>query len=487
MEIGAFYTEGSNRIKIELYSEPSNITINLLNSNVCESSSSSILDPSPKQLAKFIDRSIEVEPHHFIDNHALVYFNFLDFDVSSYMVEAICGEESKLCNINVIEVENATEQPYLEDHVSDIQNVEPTTIGDDVFNEIPGEPIVAINFTTDDIVTQGNAVVTYNGGGNRYLVNDDGVLVHQIQSCSSINDRYSPFQLDTTIKCEGQATNLFTEFEYDRSIINKNKTQVQTGLFASYYIVSQKNILEVSCELDITGTVCFSVLMASNITTKCKLCINSLEKEIEVTPEYSMFYITQSCSGPSKFKIVCENYQAKLFILLPQIELNNYPTSRIDIGKTRKADRITVSSEECNVVFNPEGSDKDIIGGFAKITFISGREFSSNNAILDWRNDNNEGLLVYQDTTGSIIATFGEGYTARSLPVTMEEGEEYEVNIQWDMDNIGIQVNDEEPVVISCPEIPMPEEYPDTMKVGWSSSNDLNALNGDIVSLQIGQ
>ena len=163
MEIGAFYTQGSNRIKVELYAEPSNVTINLLNSNVCEGQSS-ILDPSPKQLEKFIDRSILVEPHHFIDNHALIYFNFLDFDVSSYMVEAIQGNESKLCNVNVIEVENSSDQPYLEDHISDIQNVEPNDIEGEMFNEIPGEPIVSIDFNTDNIVTQGDASVEYSGG-----------------------------------------------------------------------------------------------------------------------------------------------------------------------------------------------------------------------------------------------------------------------------------------------------------------------------------
>lgn len=484
MEIGAFYTQGSNRIKVELYAEPSNVTINLLNSNVCEGQSS-ILDPSPKQLEKFIDRSILVEPHHFIDNHALIYFNFLDFDVSSYMVEAIQGNESKLCNVNVIEVENSSDQPYLEDHISDIQNVEPNDIEGEMFNEIPGEPIVSIDFNTDNIVTQGDASVEYSGGGNRYLINEDGILVHQVQSCSSINDRYSPFQLDTTIKCEDSVTNLFTKFEFDKATISEYRTQVQTGLFASYYTASQKNPIELFCDVNVVGTVCFSVLMASSAKTKCKLIINSLVKEIEVTPEYSMFYVTNSCADSTRFKIVCDNPQVKLFVLLPQIELGNYPTSRVDIGKTRQADRIIVVADDCNVVFDPEGSDKDIIGGFVNITFISGREFSNENALLDWRNDSNEGLLVYQETTGSIIATFGDGYVVRSQPVVMEEGEKYEVKIQWDMNNLGIQVNDDDAVVISCPDIPMPDEYPSQMKIGWSEN--LNALNGEIVSLQIGQ
>lgn len=485
MEIGAFYTEGSNRIKVEIYSEPSTVTVNLLNSNVCESSSS-ILDPSPKQLAKFIDRSILVEAHHFTDNHATVYFNFLDYDVSSYMIEAIQGEESKLCNVNTIEVENSKEQPYLEDHLSDIQNVEPTDIEGEMFNEIPGDPIVSIDFTLDNIVMKGDAEVTYEGGGNRYLVNDEGILVHQVQACSSINDRYSPFQLNTTIKCENEATNLFSKFEYDQSFIKEVKTQVQTGLFANYYTSAQKTKIELYYDLNVlAGTHCFSVLMASNVTTKCTLSINSLEKEVEVTPEYSMFYVTGSCIDSTRFKIVCENPLAKLFVLLPQIELGNYPTSRIDIGKTRLADKIVVNTDECDCVFDPEGSDKDIVGGFVNVKFVSGREFSNDNAIIDWRNDDNEGLLIYQETTGSIIATFGEGYTARSLPVIMEEGETYEIKVQWDMDNIGIQVNDEDPIVISCPEIPMPQDYPTRIKVGYSET--LNSLNGDIVSLQIGQ
>ena len=485
MEIGAFYTEGSNRIKVELYAEPSNVTINLLNSNVSDSKIS-IIDPSPKQLSKFIDRAITVEPHHFIDNHATIYFNFLDYDIESYMIEAICGEESKLCNINVIEADVVPNtEPYLEDHVSDIQNVEPTTIEGEMFNEIPGEPIVDIDFTSDKIVLEGNAEVDYRGGGNRYLVNDEGILVNQVQSCKSINDRYSPFQLNTTIKCEDSVTNLFTKFTFDSSVITENKTQVQTGLFAYRYSVAQKNTLELKCTAKVNGTTCFSVLMASDRKTKCKLAINSLEKEVEVTPEYSMFYVTNSCVDESSFKIISTDYSAKLFVLLPQIELGNYPTSRVISGKTREKDLIVVSCDECNVVFNPEGSDKDIIGGFVNVKFISGREFSNENAIIDWRNSNDEGLLIYQETNGSIIATFGESHIARSLPITMEEGKEVEVKVQWDMDNLAIQVNEDEPVIVACPEIPMPEEYPSEIKVGWS--RNLNALNGDIVSLQIGQ
>ena len=100
MEIGAFYTEGSNRIKVELYAEgSSDVVINLLNSNVSDSKLS-ILDTDDtrtreQKLSKFIDRSIVVEKHNFNDGQATIYFNFLDFDVSSYMVEAISGNEEK--------------------------------------------------------------------------------------------------------------------------------------------------------------------------------------------------------------------------------------------------------------------------------------------------------------------------------------------------------------------------------------------------------
>ena len=67
----------------------------------------------------------------------------------------------------------------------------------------------------------------------------------------------------------------------------------------------------------------------------------------------------------------------------------------------------------------------------------------------------------------------------------LEEGEHYNVKVQWDMDNLGIQVDDEEPVLISVPHIPMPKEYPADIKVGWS--NEYDSLNSDIVKVQIGQ
>lgn len=488
MEIGAFYTEGSNRIKVEIYSSSSPITVNLLNSNVSDSKLS-ILDSDDtetreKKLSKFIDRSIVVEEHNLTEGKAEVYFNFLDFDISSYMIEAICGNEEKLCNINTIEVENSPEQPYYEDHISDIQNNNYTELEENVFDLMPGTPIVDINFTNHQLVLNGDASVDYTGGGNRYLTTANGMLVKQAQGCNSINDRYSPFQLGTNIKCENSTANLFGAFTYDSNIIGKNIVQVQKGLTAETYKSTGRNPLILTYELNVVGTVCFSVLLASDRNTKATISINSNSKEIELTNGYEMYYITDSCSNSSCFKIELEDYTARLFVLLPQIEENNYPTSRVVPGQFRAKDFITVKSEEANIVFNPEGSETTV-GGFVNLEFVAGREFSDDNCFIDWRNEDEEGLIIYQDSSNSIIASFGEGYSVRSLPVTLEIGEHYEIKVQWDTDNLAIQVNDEDPIVMSTPGVPFPEEYPEDIKVGWSE--EYNSMNCDIVKLQIGQ
>ena len=489
MEIGAFYTEGSNRIKVELYAEgSSDVVVNLLNSNVSDSKLS-ILDTDDtrtreQKLSKFIDRSIVVEKHNFNEGQATVYFNFLDFDVSSYMVEAISGSEEKLCNVNVIEVPTAEENPYIEDHNTDAQNLNNTELVEDVFDEMPGEPIVAIDFTNTKLVETGSAGVDYFGGGNRYLVDSNGILVKQVEECDSINSRYSPFQLNTTIKCENEVTNLFNSFEFDSSVIQHSQVQVQKGLNASAYKAVQKNKVILTTKVDLEGMCCFSVLLASSVKTKATLYINSTYKEIELKPEYDMYFISESCDKHANIKIEVEDYNARVFVLLPQIDTNNYPTSRVLPGKTREKDCITISCGDANIVFDPNGSDTTI-GGFVNIEFVAGRTFSSDNCLIDWRNADDEGLVVYQDSSNSIIASFGEGYSVRSLPVVLEEGEHYNVKVQWDMDNLGIQVDDEEPVLISVPQIPMPKEYPADIKVGWS--NEYDSLNSDIVKVQIGQ
>lgn len=485
MELGAFYTEGSNRIKVTIYSDSeSPIVVNLLNSNVSDSSLSILDDSSERinQLSKYIDRSIIVEPHNLTEGQAEVYFNFLDFDVSSYMVEAIQDGVDKLVNVNTIEVVDAVEQPYHEDHLSDIQNVEPTNIEGEMFNEIPGDPIIDIDFESDEIILKGDADIEYQGGGNRYLIDDNGLLVKQVKSCESINDRYSPFQLNTTIKCEKQAGNLFQKFNFN-SYVYETTGEVQKGLQYKAYKATGNDKTNIWFDLKLNGTFCFSVLMAAEHETKATISINSVSKDIVITNEYYMFYVTSPLSDDSRFKIECQD-NTKIFVLLPQVERGSYPTSRIIPGKVRDKDMITIASEDCNVVFNPEGGE-EVIGGFVNLKFRAGREFSSNNCLIDWRNDSNEGLIIYQDNTNSILASFGDGYTVRSLPVVMEEGEEYEVRVQWDTECIGIQINDEEPVLIQCA-VPFPEEYPTEIKVGWSHEN-YDSLNSDVISLQIGQ
>lgn len=488
MNVGAFYYEGSNRIKIDVYlEETDSVVVNLLNSNVSDSTIS-ILDSDDsktrkEKLSKFIDRSVTLDSHHFNDNKATVYFNFLDFDVSSYLVEVVCGNEEQLYTINTIEEPSAFENNYIEDHISDSQNLNNTEISEEVFDIMPGTPILDIDFTARDIVKNGDLDIEYYGGGNRYLIDNKGILVKQVKECDSINDRYSPFQLGTTIKCEHDTENLFISFSYDTSSISHSTSEVQKGLIADNYRAVGKNNIRLTTDVDIVGSVCFSALLACDRKTKAKLRINSLEREIELGNEYNMYYVTSSCSGDSRFEIYVEDSSARLVVLLPQIEQGTYPTSRVIPGKSREKDCITICSDESNIVFDPEGSESTI-GGFVNIEFIAGREFSYDNCLLDWRNDDLEGLIIYQDTSNSIVASFGEN-SVRTLPVTLEEGELYEVKVQWDMNNLGIQVNDDNPVLIQNVELTMPEEYPADIKVGWS--NGYNSLDSDIVKLQIGQ
>ena len=289
MDIAAFYTEGSNRIKVEVYNdEDKDIVVNLLNSNVSESTLS-LLDTDDtrtreQKLSKFIDRSIVIERHNLNEGRAEVYFNFLDYEVSSYMIEAICGEQEALCTINTIEVEGANEQPYFEDHNTDNQNLNNTEIQEDVFDEMPGTPILDLDFKSSNIVICGSGDVDYFGGGNRYLVTNEGVLVKQVNECETINDRYSPFQLNTTIKCENEATNLLEALKFDFDII-ANNVQVQKGLSAISYKAPQKGKIELYTDINVEGTVCFSAILAADKDTTAVISINStgvMDKEIDV-------------------------------------------------------------------------------------------------------------------------------------------------------------------------------------------------------------
>lgn len=479
-KLAAFYTKGSNQIRVDVYTSNAN------------NASSVYLTHKGTTL-----QSVTIEPNMFENDKAVVVFNYLDYLSETYIIRCVDNDTSKTETSvvpNTLDAPVSNNDTLIVDNLTEKTNddYDKTTIEKTITDDMHNTSIMEIDFTTTNLISKGDASVTYVGGGNRYLNDKEGYLVKQTRSCTSINDTYSPNELNAIFKCEENSTNDFKSWTYDTTKLVSGKEVVQKGIEAQWFRNSggrYGNEINVTQDTTLIGIVCFSALIRCSRSKKANISIGDNSTEIELTDEYQMFHIVSNdLSGTNTCKIsMTTNDIVCLYILFPQIENYAYPTSRILADKTRNSDNICIVCSECNSALDSLGNDEEIIGGFAEVVFTSSRASSNDNTLLDWRNDSGIGLFLYQDTNGCFVADFGDTYKAISEPIQMVVGDEYKVVAKWSSDLVSISVNDGDAVVITTAGVPLIEndDFPDCVKVGWS--DDLNHLDGDITSVKIGQ
>ena len=478
--VAAFHTQGSNLIKVDLYSDTElDTTVSLINNNVVQSS---IIVPSDL----------------YNDGKAFVVFNFLLFPAETNSIEAEENNIVSKCEVQIIESEGSTNN-LIEDNLTDKTKANTTEIDADMNTEdMPEEEVLNIDFTSPELNKIGSNAVLYSGGGNRYLNNTEGLLIKQKNPCTNIDDKYSPLQLNSIFKCEDYSTNYFTSWSYTENLIEGTEL-VQGSITANGYKNRggfNNNKIELYCEAtveisEINPNICFSSLLRSNTT-----CMVNLEiyndavllgsKKYELNNEYQMCNVAIKVESTIKLKFVAtviSNSRVCLYTLLPQIENYFCPTSRIITGSRNKDEILIESSSISNVICTGESCSP--IGGSIEVSFVSSRNTQDNNCIIDWRNEDLDGLLIYQDEDGSFVASFGDSFISRSKPQVMEEGSTYDICVSWTDYAISIKVNDDDAVYVEFGSIPLPsiENPPEYIRVG--NNKDLNSMCGDIYTVKV--
>lgn len=481
MKIAVFYTNGSNCINVDLYGND-DVLVELYAN-------------------KTIQASIKVNKSYFNNEKAHVTFNFLMYKYDRYTVVATTKDEHISKAPELVDAPTSSyETNYLEDKL--------TSETTDTIKEMVAKPIfeqkgeyLVVNLTDSRLVTIGNALVSYSGGGNRYLIND-GLLVLQKESCNCIDDTYSPNRLGTAFKAEEKCTNLFNRFTTN----SVGKAQVQKGIYADVFTSFEGKLFVDTDWIDFEGeTYCYSALMSLQDDSIGTLyCVNEGGVEIPITSEtevdedmvtneepisatisnqYEMVSFVFSLNGKYKLRLkvdLFKNAYNKLFILLPQLEIGRYPTSRVIVGETREKDIISIA---------PYSTTNMTDGGFVEVSCILGRNITKSEGcvILEWIDSEGNGLRILQDEDNSLIGVINNGDamdSVTSTPMEIEEGEELSVKVTYNADLIQLSVNGSE---YSCERINY-KGFPNVkneVHLGWS--DNIPSFDGDFINVKFGK
>lgn len=480
MKIAVFYTEGSNCINVDLYGNE-DVTVKLFAN-------------------KTLQNSIFVSSNFFNNEKAHVTFNSLLFKYDKYTVVASTNDETISKEPELI---NAPTSKYETNFIEDTLT-EKTT---DLIKNMVAKPIfeqkgnyLVVNLEDERLITIGNALVSYSGGGNRYLNTNDGLLVLQKESCIDINDSNSPNMLRTVFKVENECSNLLT------TILSNpvGKAQVQKGIYADVFN-SFDGVLNVDFGfINFDGSeYCFSALMSVQEETYCSLFYvdeneqehpitlnqdNELDNEEEpikaiVSNQYEMISFNFSLNGNFKLRIKLDVFHKeynKLFLLLPQLEINPYPTSRILLGKTRQKDLLSIL---------PYSTTNMNDGGFVEVEAIFSRKITQKEgcALVEWIDEDGNGLRILQDEDNSIIACINNGDDMDSVTssyMEIAEGDKIKVRVDYDKDLIHLNVNDNE----YCTERINYKGFPNVKsEVKLGHSETIPSFGGDILNIKFGK
>ena len=483
MNIAVFYTEGSNCIKVDLYGNK-DVLVELYAN-------------------KTIQSSIVVQKKFFNNEKAHIVFNFLNYKYDKYSVVAITSNDRITKSPELV---SAPTSKYEENYLTDNLTSETT----DKIKEVVAKPIfeqkgdyLVVNLKDSRLVTIGNALVSYSGGGNRYL-NNDGLLVLQKDSCVDINDNYCPSRLGCVFKVEKECENLFTRFTSN----SVGKSQVQKGVLADVFASYNSELFIDTNFVDFEegNTYCFSALMlAQEDTVGTLYYVDENEQEHILTKEliededmvsdneesltetistnYEMVSFVFALNGRYKLRLkinVFKNSYNKLFVLLPQIEIGSYPTSRVLAGETRQKDILSIA---------PYSTTNMNDGGFVEVEVVASRKITRTEGcvILEWLDDNGDGLRIMQDEDNSIIACINSNDLVDSVTsacIEMDEGDNFIIRVSYNQDLITLSINDDE---YSCERINY-KGFPNTSgTIHLGYSENIPSFDGDFISVKFGK
>ena len=481
MKIAVFYTEGSNCINVDLYGNES-VTVKLFAN-------------------KTLQNSVFVSSNLFNNEKAHVTFNSLLYKYDKYTVVASTNNGESISKEP--ELISAPTSKYETNYIEDTLTSKTT----DLIKDMVAKPIfeqkgnyLVVNLEDSRLITIGNALVSYSGGGNRYLNTNDGLLVLQKEPCIDINDSNSPNVLKTVFKSENECTNLLTK------ILSTpiGKAQVQKGIYADVF-TSFEGKLDVDFDfVNFDGSYyCFSALMSAQENADCSLFyVDENEQEhpitlsqdnelddneeplkVNISNQYEMVSFNFNLEGNFKLRLKLDIFNKeynKLFLLLPQLEINPYPTSRILLGKTRQKDLLSI------LPYSTTNMDD---GGFVEIEAVFSRKITQKEGcvIIEWVDENGNGLRILQDEDNSIIACINDGDDMDSVTsayIEITEGDKLKVKVSYDKDLIHLNVNDNE----YCTERVNYKGFPNTrneVKIGHSEN--IPSFGGDILNIKFGK
>lgn len=483
MNIAVFYTEGSNCIKVDLYGNE-NVLVELYANKTMQS-------------------SVLVNKNMFNNDKAHVAFNFLNYKYDKYVVVATTSNETLTKTPELI---NAPTSKYETNYLEDKLTSETT----DLIKEMVVKPTfeqkgeyLNVNLNDSRLVTLGNALVTYEGGGNRYL-SKDGLFILQKESSVSVDSNYSPNILCVPFRAENECENLYTGFVTN----SVGKSQVQKGIFADVFTSYNGELFVDTNFVDFDGEndYCFSALMSVQEETTCSLFyIDENEQEHPLTNivtddedmiseneeplssiisnQYDMVSFVFKLNGRYKLRLrlnVFRNSYNKLFLLLPQIEIGSYPTSRILFGEIRNKDLITIL---------PYSTTNMKDGGFVEIEVVVARNKTRTEGcvILEWVDNDGNGLRIMQDEDNSIIACINSGEDMDSVTssyIEMEEGDDFVIKVEYNENLISMTVNDSE---YSCERLNY-KGFPNVKsEVHLGHSATIPSFDGDFINVKFGK
>jgi len=477
MQVAVFHTKGSNRIDVDVYTDKE-VSVSLIANNTIQD---------------------QITAKSTMINNGVVHiiFNFLRYNISYYSISANDGTNTIIKLPEVIDSPVSKYETNLyEDDFTKKTNHQNESVDAEVITEeiIRGE-YLKVDFSSTNLIQTGEGNLNYNGGGNRYLNDKNGLLILQASNAESINDKYSPLSLGTEFKIEHATTNLYNGF----STNSLGKEQVQAGLLADVFSSNGKDLIvdfnPIKFEPD--TTYCFSSIMKVSEDANVSLEYldengneQSLSEEIDgsincdVSQNYEMCSMTFQLDGTYRLRLktsIFNHNKNRLFLLLPQVEAGTYPTSRVLNNKSRIKDELYIT---------PFGLSNMENGGYVFVKVTMGRKISTakGHAIVEWINEEGNGLRIMQDSDNSIVACLNENSNVDSVTSTplneMSEGDEVSIKVEYSASLIKLSINDNE----FSNERTMSFIPTTTCNIllGYSESN-LDSFDGNISLLRLGK
>lgn len=265
-----------------------------------------------------------------------------------------------------------------------------------VENEHVMRTIVDLNFRTDSPVISGSGNLSYNGGGNRYLFNSEGVAELQ-------TPHQSPWSIPASMFIESESKNVLFDsglhrgfWKYSSSspmVVNQQFTGLESfpAHRAVTYSVSSPAAMDSYWEWESELAESTTRTHTASLFWQCtfrsdryfrqriglrvydtsSVLIRDVFVDIDPTrvEDLGMHYVSDFVSSPSSTPVkvsvyvrvqdMCPGDRFECVIALPQIETSGTASSRIDDGKTRLAD---------NVNWIPDVPDYDDVCGRFDIT-----------------------------------------------------------------------------------------------------------------------